>query len=34
LFGTVLGVFTIVLLSRESVKVAFNGAAAAAVPAQ
>ena len=33
-FGTVLGVFTIVLLSRESVKAAFSGAAAAAAPAQ
>jgi hypothetical protein len=33
-FGTVLGVFTIVLLSRESVKAAFNGAATGAAPAQ
>ena len=28
-FGTVLGVFTILLLSREPVKSAFNGAGAA-----
>ena len=33
-FGTVLGVFTIVLLSRESVKAVFNAAAAAAALAQ
>ena len=31
-FGTVLGVFTIVLLSRESVKSAFNTASAAPAP--
>jgi len=30
-FGTALGVFTIVLLSRESVKAVFNAAAAAAL---
>ena len=31
-FGTVLGVFTIVLLSRESVKSAFNAATSALAP--